>query len=341
MTVAAVAAVAAKTPADPRPGRVTVGKAAQVIDFHTRLKPVADPEDLHQAVTHLAEQASGLRWEQLAKLARELSDQVRPPKDAEEHDQRRREGRGLWFTGPNAAGMVEMTGTLDPEGAAIIKSAIDPLATPCPLTDEAGVKIEDDPRPSHQRRMDALLDVVGRGVSSPGKAPSTDRAKIVVTIDLETLRDWMRHGCPPDWATTKTDTGRGGGSCLSGDVLTAATVRRLACDAAIIPVVLGSDSQPLDVGRQDRLVTRAMRTALWLRDQGCSFPGCSTPAQWTDAHHVRHWLHGGTTCLGNLALLCRRHHVYVHEKNLTATITATGVTWHTWQHWRTSANVRC
>ncbi|MEO6999674.1 MAG: hypothetical protein ABI112_16475 [Terracoccus sp.] len=51
---------------------------------------------------------------------------------------------------------------------------------------------------------------------------------------------------------------------------------------------------------------------------------------------MRHWLYGGTTGLGNLALLCRRHHVYVHEKNLTATITATGVTWHTWQHWRTT-----
>ncbi len=322
--------------------RVTVGKAAQVIDFHTRFKPVADPDDLDQAVTHLTEEAAGLRWEQLAKLARELSDQVRPPKDADEHDQRRRDGRGLWFTGPNAAGMVGMSGTLDPEGAATLKSAIDPLSCPCPLTDEAGVKIEDDPRPAHQRRMDALLDLVARGVSSPGDAPSTDKAKIVVTIDLETVRDWMRHGCPPDWATTHTRGGtgaagqNGSGSCLSGDVLTAATVRPMACDAAIIPVILGSDSQPLDVGRKKRLVTRAMRTALWLEDQGCSFPGCSTPAQWTDAHHVRHWLHGGTTCLSNLALLCRRHHVYVHEKHLTATITATGVTWHTWQHWRTT-----
>ncbi|MEO6997017.1 MAG: DUF222 domain-containing protein, partial [Terracoccus sp.] len=187
---------------------------------------------------------------------------------------------------------------------------------------------------------DALLDLVARGVSSPGEAPCTDKAKIVVTMDFDALRDFVAHGCPPDWATRgggKGAAGRNGsGSCLSGDVLTAATVRRMACDAAIIPVVLGSDSQPLDVGRQERLVTRAMRTALWLRDQGCSFPGCSTPAQWTDAHHVRHWLYGGTTCLGNLALLCRRHHVYVHEKNLTATITATGVTWHTWQHWRTT-----
>ncbi|OFE16998.1 hypothetical protein BA895_18740 [Humibacillus sp. DSM 29435] len=329
--------------------RVTVGKAAQVIDFFHHLKPVADPDDLEQAVTHLTEQASGLRWEQLAKLARELSDQVRPPKDADEHDQKRRGGRGLWFTGPNAAGMVGMTGTLDPEGAATLKAAIDPLAAPRPLTDGEGVKIEDDPRPPHQRRMDALLDLVARGVTAPGAVPSTDKAKIVVTMGFETLRDWAARGCPPDWATRgggKGTAGKNGaagkngvagkggsGSCLSGDVLSAAIVRRLACDAAIIPVVLGSDSQPLDLCREERLVTRAMRTALWLRDGGCSFPGCSTPAQWTDAHHVRHWIDGGTTCLGNLALLCRRHHGYVHEKHLTATITDTGVTW---QHWHTT-----
>ena len=165
-----------------------------------------------------------------------------------------------------------MSGTLDPEGAAIIKSAIDPLAAPCPLTDEEGARMQEDPRPAHQRRMDALLDVIGRGVSAPGKAPRTDKAKIVVTINVEDLRDWVQNGCPPDWATTKTSktsktsTGGGGGSCLTGDVLSAATVRRMACDAAIIPVVLGSDSRPLDVGRQERLVTRAMRTALWFRD---------------------------------------------------------------------------
>ena len=330
--------------------RVTVGKAAQVIDFYHRLKPVADPDDLDQAVDYLAGQAGGLRWEQLAKLARELADQVRPPKNTDEHDQKRRDARGLWFTEPNAAGMVGMTGTLDPEGAATLKSAIDPLSAPCPLTDGDGVRIEDDPRPSHQRRMDALLDLVARGVSAPGEVPTTDKAKIVVTIDLDTLRNDVAHGSAPDWATTKTKdagggfgsggrwggAGGGSGSCLSGDVLTAATVRRMACDAAIIPAVLGSDSQPLDVARQERLVTRPIRTALWHRDQGCSFPGCSMPAQWTDAHHVQHWLHGGQTSLANLALLCRRHHVHVHDKHLTATITDTAVIWHTWQHWRTT-----
>ena len=217
-----------------------------------------------------------MRWEHLAKLARELADQVRPPKDTDDADTKRRNGRGLWFTGPNTAGMI---GILDPEGAAIIKAAIDPLSAPCPLTDDDGVKIQDDPRPAHQRRMDALLDIIARGVSAPGEQPCTDKAKIVVTIDLDTLREHVTHGRPhggaPGWAwggggtdttgTTGRDattgtagmsTARGSGSCQSGDVLSAATVRRMACDAAIIPVILGSQSQPLDVGRQERLVTR-------------------------------------------------------------------------------------
>lgn len=62
--------------------------------------------------------------------------------------------------------------------------------------------------------------------------------------------------------------------------------------------------------------------------QGCSFPGCTIPAQWTDAHHVRPWWAGGKTSLLNLALLCRRHHTHVHRHELTATVTATSVTWH-------------
>jgi hypothetical protein len=82
------------------------------------------------------------------------------------------------------------------------------------------------------------------------------------------------------------------------------------------------------VGRTRRLVTKGLRAALWQRDQGCSFPGCTIPAAWTDAHHVRHWWAGGKTSLLNTALLCRRHHTHVHRHELTATVTATTVTWH-------------
>ena len=87
-------------------------------------------------------------------------------------------------------------------------------------------------------------------------------------------------------------------------------------------MVLGSQSQPLDVGRTKRLVTPALLAALWARDKGCTFPGCGRPPQWSDAHHVKHWVDGGPTALLNLALLCAFHHTWVHQRDLTATVTA-------------------
>ncbi|MGB3762978.1 MAG: HNH endonuclease signature motif containing protein, partial [Ornithinimicrobium sp.] len=84
----------------------------------------------------------------------------------------------------------------------------------------------------------------------------------------------------------------------------------------------------LDQGRTHRLVTPGQRRALHHRDHGCTFPGCTTPAPWCDAHHVTHWSRGGPSDLSNYALLCGRHHTLVHERDLTATVHPTGVTWH-------------
>jgi predicted restriction endonuclease len=65
-----------------------------------------------------------------------------------------------------------------------------------------------------------------------------------------------------------------------------------------------------------------------MRDQCCTIPGCTVPATWCDAHHVVWWSRGGTSDLSNYALLCPRHHTWVHDNDLTATVTAFGVTWH-------------
>ncbi|MDF2092533.1 HNH endonuclease signature motif containing protein [Knoellia sp. 3-2P3] len=65
-----------------------------------------------------------------------------------------------------------------------------------------------------------------------------------------------------------------------------------------------------------------------MRDGGCTYPGCTVPAQWCDAHHGVPWWAGGDTALANTALLCGRHHTLVHDRDLTCTITATHVTWH-------------
>jgi hypothetical protein len=89
---------------------------------------------------------------------------------------------------------------------------------------------------------------------------------------------------------------------------------RLRAAMTLLPPALGgAPTQPLEVGRTSRVVQAAQRTALAVRDGGCVFPGCTRPLAWCEAHHLRHWLHGGPTDLANLALLCRAHHRAVHE----------------------------
>jgi hypothetical protein len=123
-----------------------------------------------------------------------------------------------------------------------------------------------------------------------------------VTIDWETLRDGL----------TATPTSLGG-RLGSGISIHPTTARRLACDATLIPAVLGSAGEPLDIGRATRIVPAGMRRALVLRDGGCRFPGCDRAPQWTDAHHLTPWAQGSPTRLQNLLLLCRNHHTTVHE----------------------------
>ena len=97
-----------------------------------------------------------------------------------------------------------------------------------------------------------------------------------------------------------------------GPALPTETALRLACDSSAYCVHRGPRGQVLDVGRKTRRIHSALRKALWLRDGGCRFPGCQRTRR-VDAHHVRHWLHGGPTALHNLVLLCRRHHGSVHD----------------------------
>ena len=94
----------------------------------------------------------------------------------------------------------------------------------------------------------------------------------------------------------------------------------MACDAALIPYVLGSAGEDVDLGRVVRLFTRAQRRRLWRRDRCCTYPGCSAPASWSKAHHVLHWIDGGLSDVDNAALLCQRHHTYVHQRRLWATV---------------------
>ena len=117
--------------------------------------------------------------------------------------------------------------------------------------------------------------------------------------------------------STSLDALRDGLHCAgitdSGESLSAATVRRMACDAEIIPTVLNSKGRVIDVGRRTRRVSEALRCVLIARDGGCVWPGCDASPSRCDAHHVKHWAGGGPTNADNLALLCHRHHTLLHE----------------------------
>jgi hypothetical protein len=100
----------------------------------------------------------------------------------------------------------------------------------------------------------------------------------------------------------------------TGERISAAQARTLACQASLVPVVLGAKSEVLDQGRASRFFTRAQRIALGIRDGGCTAEGCDWPPGMCHAHHDVTWVAGhGPSDIGNGRLLCPRHHARIHD----------------------------
>ncbi|WP_405067552.1 HNH endonuclease [Kribbella sp. NBC_01510] len=195
------------------------------------------------------------------------------------------------------------TATAAPASASTSASApTDTAAT----TDTARIPDAMQPHLPTDPRSPSTTSDIGAGRDRPlgfipGHGP---KPHITVTIDYNDLK-----------AATADKLGH----LIYGDALSAATIRRLACDAHILPIVLGSDSQPLDVGTTVRLATGPIRKALIARDKGCVC--CGAPPIYCDAHHVKSWIDGGATKITNLVLLCKRCHRDLHAGHWTIQIT--------------------
>ena len=156
---------------------------------------------------------------------------------------------------------------------------------------------EVDALPVSRRRGEAFVafleNVPDAGLPTHGGTTTS----VMVTLDLDTLL-----------------TGLGTATTSTGDRITAEQARRLACQARIIPVVLGRQGEVLDLGRSARLFSPAQRKALAVRDKECTVDGCSIPAAWCEAHHWRQpWSRGGRTDLADGKLLCSFHHHRAHD----------------------------
>ena len=150
-----------------------------------------------------------------------------------------------------------------------------------------------------QLEAQAFVELLTGGRTVDRRTP-----EIIVLLDWGTLVDGLHE--------------RGVCEAADGTSLPPATARRLCCTADIVPVVLGGRGEALDVGRSRRLATAAQRRALWAMYRSCGFPGCGTPVERCEIHHVRDWsTAGGPTDLANLLPLCVRHHHTVHEGGWT------------------------
>jgi Domain of unknown function (DUF222)/HNH endonuclease len=185
-------------------------------------------------------------------------------------------------------GVYRIDGWLDAEGGAVLNTALDSVMGPW---------LEGDDRSATERRADAAVEMARRQLDG-GQLPEVAGQKphLAVSVDMATLsKEPGSMAAELEWSQP----------------IPAETARRLACDAAITPIIDG------EADHTSRVVPGATRRALIARDRGCRFPGCDCPPAWTDAHHVKHWADGGPTTLDNLILLCRRHHRLVHEEGWT------------------------
>jgi len=292
-----------------REGTVSPDQAGVVVDAVERLPSSAAVRGRGEAF--LLAEATRLNASDLHKAGRHLARVVDP--DGEDHKAEKdldREDRAAHLDrflsiAEDGCGGVRVKGRGSAEDGATLRAALLPLTEPEPTIDPATCEKLPDPRDHGARLWDALV-VLAQHALDADLPPASHgaRPRVAVTIDLGGLAD-AAVGHP------------GGGTghvgvTEDGVELPASVVRRLACDADLVPVVLGTHAAVLDVGRTHRLVTPPIWTALVARDRHCAFPGCTRPPIMCHAHHMHHWADGGTTSLDNLVLLCGHHHRTIH-----------------------------
>ncbi len=253
----------------------------------------------------LAEAAPHITPGDLADLAKRVKAEAAPD-EADKAAAKNRDNQRLNVS-KTFDGMVRIDGWLDTEAGAEVTAALAAFTR----KRDPNLPLGDDP--IGKRRAEALHALArqalnhadqctGSGTSAGGVVPAS-RHSLIVALSLEALQ-----------------TGLGAADIQGHGTITAAAARRLACDMGIIPAVLGTNSEILDLGSRNRLATPSQRRNIGLRDGGCLWPGCDRPPAACEAHHRTHHIDGGPTKEKNLDSYCTFHHHLVHEGGWTYTI---------------------
>ena len=277
-----------------------------------------DPEAFARSEASLLEAARRHSVADLAKVAnhwRQLTEQECSGGGEESLRARRRLHASVLLDG-----MVRVDGDLDPETGETVLTALgavvdsDVRSSPAP-----------DRRTPAQRRADALGELCRQWLDRSDRPNvAGERPHLTLTVDAGVLSGLARGDAfaaeSPLRARTAELAQRLVGEFDHTGPVGPRAVRRLACDASVMRVVMAGRSQPLDVGRRTPVIPPAIRRAVIVRDRRCRFPACGRPRAWCEAHHVQHWADGGPTALWNLMLLCRPHHRMVHEGGFSLTL---------------------
>jgi hypothetical protein len=281
-------------------GEISSDHAKLIVNFLPK-PPDADSQDL--AEKELLDAAAYPDPTTLAKSLRELEDRLCLNETAEERAVRRREGSYLTLT-DTIDQMVSVSGMLDREQATILRTALYPLWLKAGQVDE---------RTPGRRHADALTELARMTIRS-GQLPETagEPTQLTVTTPLADLLAHLEAG----------DTSH---ATLNGTPITANTARMWACDSSVIPAVLGSDSEVLDLGRTTGTWTRAQRKAAKLHAQHHrEAPLCQATIERCQLHHQHHWANGAPTDIPNGIYLCTHHHWLTHHTPWTHTRNAGG-----------------
>ena len=270
------------------------------------LQPVADAapaDDLLAECERLLGRASGLSLDELRREARSARDRLDEAGIALREEQRR-ENRYLkrWVRDD---GMYQGAFLLDPESGQHLFSALDAIVAPrrrVTFRDEVEIVPESvsDNRTNDQRLADALVEIVRLAVDADaGTLFGGQRPAVRVVVTAETLLGEAGHGY------------------LEGDAqpVSRETVDRFVCDTGLVGLRLGTFGQVLNLGRTQRLFSPGQRLAISVRDGGCLFPGCTKPPSACEVHHIVEWKNRGVTNVADGVLLCRHHHMLLHNNH--------------------------
>lgn len=262
------------------------------------------------AATQLIVEAAGVDVDELARRARQVRDAL-DPVGTEERHARRFSGRliRMWTDADGGRhGRIDFEDENAAFWDAVIGSALRPRrGGPRFVTDDeraAAAELVADPRTNEQLVYDLVMDVFRAGALASASDVFGARqpgVRMVVVKDAVGPRDAFGRML----ATGHLEDG--------GDAIAGSVIDRALCDVGSVEVTIDSCGNPLDVGREQRLFTTKQKLALAVRDGGCMWPGCRVRASYCEAHHADHWSEGGRTDMASGLLLCRFHHMLLHN----------------------------